>query len=103
MASTRAPGDADTLCTLTLPTTGELQPAPLSANAKVLMDSFDYILLLPRAAGGVWQQVDLDDNNLEGRGTQVSTLEHACMIEHMSLKTHDFSGIRTPTFPAGRL
>ena len=71
MASARAPGDADRLCTVTLPSTGEVQPAPLPANAKVLMDSYDYILLLPGTAGGVWQQVDLDDNNDPGRGTEV--------------------------------
>ena len=104
MASARAPGDADRRCTDELPTNGGVQPAPLPANAKVLVDSYDYILLLPRADGGVWQQVDLDDNNDPGRGTEVSTLEHTCMIEHRSLKkTHDFSGVRTPTFLADRL
>ena len=72
MASTRAPGDSDRLCTVTLPSTGVVPPAPLPANAKVLMDSYDYISLLPRAIGGVWQQVDLDDNNDPGRGTEVS-------------------------------
>ena len=73
MACTRAPGDADRLCSI-LSSTGSIPLAPLPANAKVLMDSYDYILLLPRAIGGVWQQVDLDDNNIPGRGTEVSTL-----------------------------
>ena len=72
MASTRAPEDADRLCTVTLPSTGEVQPAPLPANAKVLMDSYDYISLLDSYS--VWQQVDLDDNNDPGRGTEVSIL-----------------------------
>ena len=70
MACARAPGDADQLCTANQL---QLLPAPLPANAKILMDSYDYILLLPRANGGVWQQVDLDDNNDPGRGTEVST------------------------------
>ena len=75
VVNTRAPGDGDRLCTVTLPSTGEVQPAPLPANAKVLMDSYDYITLLPRSEGGAWQQVDLDDNNDPGRGTEVSTLD----------------------------
>ena len=69
MACASAPEDADLLCTVQLPPA----PLPANANAKVLMDSNDYIMLLPRADGGVWQQVDLDDNNNPGRGTEVST------------------------------
>ena len=96
----RAPGDADILCTVTFPTSGEVQPAPLPANARVLMDSYDYISLLPRDAGGVWQQVDLDDNNEAGRSTEVAnkyTLGH-----RSSWHVLNFSGARTPTFLADR-
>ena len=71
VASARAPGDADTQCAVDILSTFGVQPGQLPANAKVLMDSYDYILLLPRTAGGVWQQVDLDDNNDPGRGTEV--------------------------------
>ena len=67
----RAPGDADRLCTVILPSTGGVEPAPPPANARVLMDSHDYILLLTGAGGGVWQQVDLDGDD-HGRGTEVS-------------------------------
>ena len=89
MASTRAPGDADRLCTEIFPSIVEVPSAPLPANAKVLMDSYDYILLLPRAAGGVWQQVDLDDNNLVARGTEVCTLEHIDLIAgHVIVFSH---------------
>ena len=102
MTGARAPGDADRLCTVTLPSNGEVyQPAPLPANTRVLMDSYDYILLLPRAEGGVWQQVDLDDNNEAGRSTEVAnkyTLGH-----RSSWHVLNFSGARTPTFLADRL
>ena len=64
-----APGDADEFC---LPASGEVESLPLPPNVRVLMDSYNYIVLLGEL-GVVWQQVDLDDNNAEGRGTQVSS------------------------------
>ena len=72
MTGARAPGDGDKLCTVTLPALGR-EPPPLPANARVLMDSYDYITLLPSTSeeSAVWQQVDLDDNNVPGRRTEV--------------------------------
>ena len=93
MTGARAPGDADSLCS------DELQSVSLPANARVLMDSNDYILLLPRADGGVWQQVDLDDNNSPGRGTEVISI--LLGIGHHGLVLN-FSGVRTATFLADR-
>ena len=72
MAGARAPGDGDKLCTVTLPASGSREPPPLPANARVLMDSYDYINLLPTSEdSAVWQQLDLDDNNVPGRRTEV--------------------------------
>ena len=36
-----APGDTSTLCTVDLP--ASIEPAPLPSNAKVLMDSYNYL------------------------------------------------------------
>ena len=60
------PEDADALCT-----GGEYQePHPI--NVVPLMDSHQYLVLL--GSGAVWQQVDLDSNNMRGTGTEVSQL-----------------------------
>ena len=100
MTGARAPGDADRLCTVTLPSTGEVyQPAALPANTRVLMDSYDYILLLPRAEGGVWQ---LDDNNEAGRRTEVANKYTLAIGHRSSWHFLNFSGVRTPTFLADR-
>jgi hypothetical protein len=68
--SAGAPGDGDTFC-LTSPL-GELLPAPLPSNAKILVDSFNYLALLSDELAAVWQQVDLDSNNVPGGTTSVS-------------------------------
>ena len=60
-----APGDADNFCVSFLP------PPVFPPNTRVLLDSFNYINLLPPQDGAVWQQVDNDDNNVIGAGTQV--------------------------------
>ena len=70
----RAPGDGDNFCTNTLPRTDGVQAPVHPSNVKILMDSFNYLSLLPPHGGAVWQQLDLDDNNEDGRGTEVSML-----------------------------
>ena len=58
----QAPGDAQSLCTETLPDLGVniLDYAP---EVKPLMDSRHYQQLLPPNRGAVWQEVDNDNNN----------------------------------------
>lgn len=64
----RAPGDGDVFCSLKR----SLVIHPVySSNTKILMDSFDYLNLLPPHDGALWQQLDLDDNNEIGGGTEV--------------------------------
>ena len=65
----RAPGDGNAFCTDTL---ARVQPPVHPLNTKILMDSFNYLNLLPPHGGAVWQQLDLDDNNEIGEGTEVS-------------------------------
>ena len=72
-SSARAPGDADELCTTALPT--RLGSAPLPPNVVALMDSYNYNILLPTSEHtGVWQQVDLDSNNLHRKGSRTEVL-----------------------------
>ena len=74
LVTARAPEDADPFCTDTLRNESGLEPAPLPSHATILMDSYNYITLLgDEGTGAVWQQVDLDNNNMAGRGTEVST------------------------------
>ena len=72
VVTSRAPGDGDDFCTDTL--AGVQHPS----NVKILMDSFNYFNLLPPHEGAVWQQLDLDDSNAPGEGTEVS-LCHDCI------------------------
>ena len=60
------PEDADPFCARE-----EFSPPMFPPNTRVLMDSFYYINLLPPQDGAVWQQVDNDDNNAAGAGTEV--------------------------------
>ena len=70
LASAGAPGDGDAVCAdSTLAIVGVA--APLPSNVGTLMDSYDYLTLLA-PSGAVWQQVDLDNNNLPGVTTTVS-------------------------------
>ena len=43
-----------------------------SANMRVLMDSWNYLNLLPPRIGAVWDQVDNDVNNPDRFTTNVS-------------------------------
>ena len=65
--SARAPGDGDLFCsTNELQSSGTIPPI-YPPNSKILLDSYNYINLLPP----VWQAVDNDNNNEAGRGTEV--------------------------------
>ncbi len=70
----QAPGDGDSFCTSTLPSSGGIPLPPIPPNAKILMDSYRYRNLLPPHDRAVWQEVDLDNNNVAGGGTDVSYL-----------------------------
>ena len=70
----RAPGDGDNFCTNTLPNTDGSQAPVHPSNTKILMDSFNYLNLLHPHDDAVWQQLDLDNNNVAGGGTEVSML-----------------------------
>jgi hypothetical protein len=59
-------GNGDSLC-LNLGLSF-LSPAPLPSNAEILMDSYNYLSLLPQR----WQRVDLDTNNGPLATTSVS-------------------------------
>jgi len=68
-----APGDEDPRCTDEVRSALGLTDPP---NSRRLMDSTYYVNLLPPTEGAVWQQVDNDDNNVAGRGTEVSLHLH---------------------------
>ncbi len=70
----QAPGDGDSFCTSTLPSSGGIPLPPTPPNTKILMDSYSYRNLLPPHDLAVWQEVDLDNNNAAGSGTSVSYL-----------------------------
>ena len=65
--SASAPDDVDPFCS-----NGLTYPRVHPPNTRFLLDSYNYINLLPPHDGAVWQQVDNDDNNEAGRGTSVS-------------------------------
>ncbi len=87
MVAGQAPGDEDAYCTVILPALGRnvVEDPP---NGRILMDSSHYNTLLPLSSGTivllsldgnpctnsdpVWQEVDLDDNNLPGIQSSVS-------------------------------
>ena len=55
----QAPGDEDSFCT-TL--SASIVPPSYPPNVMILMDSYNYINLIPvlNPSSGVWQQVDID-------------------------------------------
>ena len=67
-----APGDEQSFCTNELEASAMTPPPVHPPNSRILMDSYNYINLLPPHDGAVWQQVDNDNNNEAGRGTSVS-------------------------------
>ena len=78
MVSAGAPEDsAPLICSGDLFSEGDREPPPLPFHAAVLMDSYNYLVLLgDEGSGAVWQHVDLDTNNMEGRGTEVSFVNY---------------------------
>lgn len=55
----QAPGDEDEFCTSQ---SVSIIPPSFPPNSKILMDSYNYISLLPilNPGSGVWQEVDVD-------------------------------------------
>ena len=87
MASAGAPEDSDAFCTGELLSDGGYEPPALPSHAAVLMDSYNYLVLLgDEGSGAVWQHVDLDTNNMEGRGTEVSFVK--CAKFHIQMHPH---------------
>ena len=70
VASAIIPGDEHSFCTDTF-NDNEITPPQYPSNVKILMDSYNYIDLLPPHEFAVWIQVDNDDNNVVGAGTMV--------------------------------
>ena len=69
VATAQAPGDENQFCT------NLLNQSAIPANADILMDSYNYIRLLPAAeeSNGVWQQLDNHGNSdTQGSGTEAS-------------------------------
>ena len=71
----QAPGDGDSFCTGTLPNVPGVAPPVYPVNARILMDSYNYIRLLSTQSGAVWQQVDVDGIQSQGRGATVSEVD----------------------------
>ena len=69
----QAPGDGDSFCTTTLLNVPGVAPPVYPVNTRILMDSYNYIRLL--STGGVWQQVDVDGIESQGRGATVSEVD----------------------------
>ena len=73
--SSVAPGDEEPLCRQLR--ADRVAPIPAySANIRVLMDSWNYLNLLPPRTRAVWDQVDNDTNNPVGITTNVSFSMH---------------------------
>lgn len=66
------PGDEEDVC-LVYRADGFAQTPAYSRTMRVLMDSWNYLNLLPPHAGAVWIQVDDDMNNPQHITTNVST------------------------------
>ena len=67
LAGSQAPGDGDPYCI------DSSSRPEYEDHTHPLMDSRDYIQVWPLVsnATGVWQKLDLDDNNLHGAQTEV--------------------------------
>ena len=71
----QAPGDGDSFCLNTLPGVQGVTPPVYPVNARILMDSYNYIRLLSTQTGSAWQQVDVDGIQSQGRGATVSEVD----------------------------
>ena len=65
-----APGDEEDIC-LGLRADGFAPTPAYSPTMRILMDSWNYLNLLPPRTGAVWDQVDNDVNNQVGLTTNV--------------------------------
>ena len=74
VVSAGAPGDEDSFCT------NEFPSSAIPPNSKILLDSYNYINLLPPQDNAVWQEVDNDNNNEAGRGTEVKVCNRQCSL-----------------------
>ena len=72
VVKTVAPGDEEAVLCEQLRATGAAPTPAYSTNMRVLMDSWNYRILLPPRTGAVWDQVDNDTNNDLGLTTNVS-------------------------------
>ena len=66
-----APGDEEALCER-IRVDGAAPTPAYSSSMRVLMDSWNYLNLLPSHPGAVWDQVDNDTNNHLEVATDVS-------------------------------
>ena len=71
----QAPGDGDSFCLNTLPDVPGVPPPVYPVDTRILMDSYNYIRLLSSQSGAVWQQVDVDGIESQGRGATVSEVD----------------------------
>ena len=67
-----APGDEKQQFCENLRSVGAAPTPSYSANMRVLMDSWNYQILLPPRSGAVWDQMDNDENNSNDITTNVS-------------------------------
>ena len=95
----QAPGDGDSFCINTLLGTPGVTPPVYPVNARILMDSFNYIRLLSTQTGSVWQQVDVDGIQSQGRGATVSEVD---LLEFYLSVFYICSGSRVLTMLADR-
>ena len=70
-ASAVAPGDEEGLCN-NLRASGTIPTPDYDPTMRILMDTVNYLNLLPVRSGSVWEQVDNDDNNPTAVTTNVS-------------------------------
>ena len=80
---TQAPGDGDSFCLSILPNVPGVAPPIYPVNARILMDSFNYIRLLSSQTSAAWQQVDVDGIQLQGRGATVSEVDLLELLEFL--------------------
>lgn len=75
VVSSLAPGDEDPFCSVL-----NNGSAGVPLNSKILLDSYNYLNLLPPHTGAVWQVVGNDNNNLQGGATIVSTMVYSQLV-----------------------
>ena len=76
LADSQAPGDGDKVCI------NDPHHPVYDGYIHPLMDTRDYIQLLPNSDGeyGVWQSLDKDKNNPRGRHSEVNIICHHKLV-----------------------